>query len=312
MKKTIGIFAACMVLASAAHAAGQLNDNTAAAAMQPDKTAITADSVAEKAEAEKADGKKEAEPVKNAQNVKTAPQDDPKDDTVQQVQKKEPRVIRKTVKIAPKQENWYLTKPADFTYYVSRTQPEYSLAIPAAFGADLLEGLPAEGSMLVRGASDTTVMSFNAAPSAGVKWADVFKAALTGKKLLPPPSPVTKLSRQNGEDIIEITEFEAPPQYSYQQVDTAPLELPSQLENLVLTEAGEYKTFQGVNSQYMQFTCTSAGTACILRLTLTEYSGYQYTGLYLFPQNGRLKFIPLSTYSARSLQCGSKSYFDNY
>ena len=76
-------------------------------------------------------------------------------------------------------------------------------------------------------------------------------------------------------EIIEITEFEAPPQYSYPagKIPEA-LSLPPQLQNLVLTEAGEYKTFQGLNTRYMQFKCTSGNVPCLLRLTLTQHSGY--------------------------------------
>lgn len=272
MKKIIGILSACLLFAVCAQAQEQLNT-----APQP--------------------AKKEAAAAKTQQ-------------AAAQQEAKQPRIVRKTVKIQPPAENWYLTKPADFTYYINKQQPDYSLAVPNAFGTDLLDGLPAEGAMLVRGADDATAMTFNASGSGQAP--AVFKAAVTGKKLMPPPAPVTRHLKQNGEEIIEITEFETPPQYSYQQVDTAPLKLPPQLENLVLTEAGEYKTFQGLNSRYMQFKCSSGNVPCLLRLTLTEYSGYQYLGFYLFPESRRLTFIPLADYSARSLQCGSKSIFRGY
>ena len=184
------------------------------------------------------------------------------------------------------------------------------MAIPTAFGADLLAGLPAEGPMITRGADDATAMMFNASPPDGK--AAVFKDALAGKQLMAPPAPVTRHLKEKGEEIIEITEFEAPPQYSYRQVNTEALNLPPQLQNLVLTEAGEYKTFQGLNTRYMQFKCTSGNVPCLLRLTLTQHSGYQYTGFYLFPENKRLTFIPLADCSARSLQCGQSSLFDKY
>lgn len=228
--------------------------------------------------------------------------------TVQQV--KQPRIVRRTVKIEPAKENWYLTKPADFTYYVNKTAPSYSLAIPTAFGTDLLAGLPVQGPMITRGADDATAMMFNASVPDGK--AAVFKEALAGKQLMAPPTPVTRHIKEKDKEIIEITEFEVPPQYSYRQVNTEVLNLPPQLQNLVLTEAGEYKTFQGLNTYYMQFKCTSGNVPCLLRLTFTQHSGYQYTGFYLFPENKRLTFIPLADYSARSLQCGQSSLFDKY
>lgn len=164
--------------------------------------------------------------------------------------------------------------------------------------------------MITRGADDATAMMFNASLPDGK--AAVFKDALAGKQLMAPPAPVTRHLKEKGEEIIEITEFEAPPQYSYRQVNTEALNLPPQLQNLVLTEAGEYKTFQGLNTRYMQFKCTSGNVPCLLRLTLTQHSGYQYTSFYLFPENKRLTFIPLADYSARSLQCGQSSLFDKY
>lgn len=324
MKKTIGILTACLLVAGGVQAAQ----------VQHAPNAITSDMLAEvnaqfNAPEAKESGKAAKKPpvidktqvqngnVKNAQNVKSAPQGEAKEKTAQQV-KKEPRVVRKTVKLTPPQEKWYLTKPTDFTYYVNKEGAAYSLAIPYAFGSDLLAGLPVSGPMIARGASDTVAMSFNAA-SAGDA-AQIFKAALAGKKQLPPPAPVTKhitlpADKAKGtpaEEVIEITEFEAPPQYSYEQVDVTPLGLPEQLKNLTLVEAGEYKTFQRLNSQYMQFKCTSGGVPCMVRLTLTQYSGYQYTGFYLFPEAQRLTFIPLANYSARSLQCGSRSVLTGF
>lgn len=93
-----------------------------------------------------------------------------------------------------------------------------------------------------------------------------------------PPAPVTRHLKEKGEEIIEITEFEAPPQYSYRQVNTEALNLPPQLQNLVLTEAGEYKTFQGLNTRYMQFKCTSGNVplaCCALRLRSTAATSTQ-------------------------------------
>ena len=329
MKKTIGILTACLLLAGGVQAAQ----------VQHAPNAITSDMLAEvnaqlNVPEAKESGKVAKKPpvidktqvqktqvqdgnVKNAQNVKSAPQGEVKEKTAQQV-KKEPRVVRKTVKLTPPQEKWYLTKPTDFTYYVNKEGAAYSLAIPYAFGSDLLAGLPVSGPMIARGASDTVAMSFNAAAIGDAP--QIFKAALAGKTQLPPPAPVTKhitlpADKAKGtpaEEVIEITEFEAPPQYSYQQVDVTPLGLPEQLKNLTLVEAGEYKTFQGLNSQYMQFKCTSGGVPCMVRLTLTQHSGYQYTGFYLFPEAQRLIFIPLANYSARSLQCGSCSVFDRF
>ena len=324
MKKTICILTACLLMAGGVQAAQ----------VQHAPNAITSDMLADvnaqlNAPDAKESGKAVKKPsvidktqlqngnVKNAQNVKSAPEGEAKEKTAQQV-KKEPRVVRKTVKLTPPQEKWYLTKPTDFTYYVNKEGAAYSLAIPYAFGSDLLAGLPVSGPMIARGASDTVAMSFNAASIGDAP--QIFKAALAGKKQLPPPAPVTKhitlpADKAKGtpvEEVIEITEFEAPPQYSYEQVDVTPLGLPEQLKNLTLVEAGEYKTFQGLNSQYMQFKCTSGGVPCMVRLTLTQHSGYQYTGFYLFPEAQRLTFIPLANYSARSLQCGSRSVFDRF
>lgn len=333
MKKTIAALAICLFAAGAAHAAMPQTPNTitpdllaeATAKLNnpEEKTSANAEQqAAQQAKSKQTTGSSTtaAEPngtapeqeaaVKTPANVKTAPAAGQNKNTAQQTQPKPPRVVRRTVKIEPAKENWYLTKPADFTYYVNKTAPSYSLAIPTAFGADLLAGLPAEGPMITRGADDATAMMFNASLPDGK--AAVFKDALSGKQLMAPPAPVTRHIKQNGEEIIEITEFTAPPQYSYRQVDTAPLNLPAQLQNLVLTEAGEYKTFQGLNTRYMQFKCTSGNVPCLLRLTLTQHSGYQYTGFYLFPENKRLTFIPLADYSARSLQCGQSSLFDKY
>lgn len=332
MKKTIAALAICLFAAGAAHAAmpqtpntitpdllaeatvklnnppaenpagtEQQNDQTPKESPEPESSNTTAqNSPAPEQEAA----------VKTPANVKTAEQGTEKGKNTVQQQVKQPRVVRRTVKIEPAKENWYLTKPADFTYYVNKTTPSYSLAIPTAFGADLLTGLPAEGPMITRGADDTTAMMFNASLPDGK--AAVFKDALAGKQLMAPPAPVTRHLKEKGEEIIEITEFEAPPQYSYRQVNTEALNLPPQLQNLVLTEAGEYKTFQGLSTRYMQFKCSSGNVPCLLRLTLTQHSGYQYTGFYLFPENKRLTFIPLADYSARSLQCGQSSLFDKY
>lgn len=308
MKKTIAALAICLFAAGAAHAAMPQTPNTITPDLLAEATAKLNNPPAENptgTEQQNAQTPKESpEPessnttapngtaheqeaaVKTPANVKTAETDTEQGKNTVQQQVKQPRVVRRTVKIEPAKENWYLTKPADFTYYVNKTAPSYSLAIPTAFGADLLAGLPAEGPMITRGADDATAMMFNASLPDGK--AAVFKDALAGKQLM------------------------APPQYSYRQVNTEALNLPPQLQNLVLTEAGEYKTFQGLNTRYMQFKCTSGNVSCLLRLTLTQHSGYQYTGFYLFPESKRLTFIPLADYSARSLQCGQSSLFDKY
>lgn len=315
MKKTIAALAICLFAAGAAHAAMPQTPNTITSDLLAEATAKLNNPPAENptgTEQQNAQTPKDSpEPessnttaqngtapeqeaaVKTPANVKTAETDTGQGKNTVQQQVKQPRVVRRTVKIEPAKENWYLTKPADFTYYVNKTAPSYSLAIPTAFGAD-----------------DATAMMFNASQPDGK--AAVFKDALAGKQLMAPPAPVTRHLKEKGEEIIEITEFEAPPQYSYRQVNTEALNLPPQLQNLVLTEAGEYKTFQGLNTRYMQFKCTSGNVPCLLRLTLTQHSGYQYTGFYLFPENKRLTFIPLADYSARSLQCGQSSLFDKY
>lgn len=347
MKKIVGIMGICLAVAAGVQAAVP---DGAAPAIKAAAGAVTADSVAgtltntapqpevkeetpvqaqnEPAAAETAPAEenavnkqentvgKETAPVKNKQNASTADAQADKQTAVQngkpaqQAQPKPPQVVRRTVKIEPAKENWYLTKPTDFTYYVNKNGAAYSLALPYAFGTDLLAGLPVQGPMIARGADDATAMSFNASVPDGR--AAVFKEAISGKQLMPPPSPVTRHLKEKDEEIIEITEFEAPPQYSYCQVDVTPLQLPQQLQNLVLTEAGEFKTFQGLNCRYMQFKCTSGGTPCLLRLTLTEHSGYQFAGFYLFPESKRLTFIPLANYSARSLQCGQNSFMSNF
>ena len=332
MKKTIAALAICLFAAGTAQAAMPQTPNTITPDLLAEATAKLNNPPAEKpagTEQQNAQTPKDSpEPessnttaqngtapeqeaaVKTPANVKTAEPGTEKGKNTVQQQVKQPRVVRRTVKIEPAKENWYLTKPADFTYYVNKTAPSYSLAIPTAFGADLLAGLPAEGPMITRGADDATAMMFNTSLPDGK--AAVFKDALAGKQLMAPPAPVTRHLKEKGEEIIEITEFEAPPQYSYRQVNTEALNLPPQLQNLVLTEAGEYKTFQGLNTRYMQFKCSSGNVPCLLRLTLTQHSGYQYTGFYLFPENKRLTFIPLADYSARSLQCGQSSLFDKY
>lgn len=309
MKKIFGIMGLCLAVAAGAQAA---TPEGAAPVIKAPAEAVTADSVAGAVNTAQPEVKDVEEIPASGNN--TAAQADKQTaaqkDKTAQPQPKPPRVVRRTVKLEPAKENWYLTKPADFTYYVNEQGAAYSLALPYAFGTDLLAGLPAQGPMIVRGADDATAMSFNASTPDGK--AAVFKEALAGKQLMPPPSPVTRHLKEKNEEIIEITEFEAPPQYSYRQVDVTPLQLPQQLEDVVLTEAGEYKTFQGLNSRYMQFKCTNGGTPCLLRLTLTEYSGYQYTGFYLFPESKRLTFIPLANYSARSLQCGKSSFMSNF
>lgn len=333
MKKTIAALAICLFAAGAAHAAMPQTPNTITPDLLAEATAKLNNPPAENpagteqqndqtpkespepessnATAQNGTAPEQEAAVKTPANVKNAETDTEQDkNTVQQQVLFLPRVVRRTVKIEPAKENWYLTKPADFTYYVNKTAPSYSLAIPMAFGADLLAGLPAEGPMITRGADDATAMMFNASLPDGK--AAVFKDALAGKQLMAPPAPVTRHLKEKGEEIIEITEFEAPPQYSYRQVNTEALNLPPQLQNPVLTETGEYKTFQGLNIRYMQFKCTSGNVPCLLRLTLTQHSGYQYTGFYLFPENKRLTFIPLADYSARSLQCGQSSLFDKY
>lgn len=286
MKKIFGIMALCLLAASVVQAAQP--DNTVNAPKV--QTGTTTDAVNTQ---QSTNGTAQKDVIKS-----------------QTEQPKQPRIVRRTVKLDAAKENWYLTRPADFTYYVNKETPDYSIALPYAFGTDLLSGLPAQGTMIARGADDTTAMTFNA--SAADNKAEVFKAALDGKQLMPPPAPVTRHIKENNEEIIEITEFEAPPQYSYKQVDVTSLQLPPQLENIVLTEAGEYKTFQGLNCRYMQFKCNSGSTPCLLRLTLTQHSGYQYMGFYLFPENKRLTFIPLADYSARSLQCGKNSFMSNF
>ena len=61
--------------------------------------------------------------------------------------------------------------------------------------------------MITRGADDATAMMFNASLPDGK--AAVFKDALAGKQLMAPPAPVTRHLKEKGEEIIEITEFEA-------------------------------------------------------------------------------------------------------
>ena len=232
MKKTIAALAICLFAAGAAQAAIPQTPNTITPDLLAEATAKLNNPPAENqtgTEQQNAQTPKESpEPessnttaqngtapeqeaaVKTPANVKTAEPNAEKDKNTVQQQVKQPRVVRRTVKIEPAKENWYLTKPADFTYYVNKTAPSYSLAIPTAFGADLLAGLPAEGPMITRGADDATAMMFNASLPDGK--AAVFKDALAGKQLMAPPAPVTRHLKEKGEEIIEITEFEAPPQ----------------------------------------------------------------------------------------------------
>ena len=302
MKKTIAALALCLFAAGAAHAAMPQTPNTITPDLLAEATAKLNNPPAEKPAATEQQnaqtpkgspesGSNTTAPngtapeqeaaVKTPANVKNAEPGTEKGKNTVQQQIKQPRVVRRTVKIELAKENWYLTKPADFTYYVNKTAPSYSLAIPTP-SARIAGRLPAEGPMITRGADDATAMMFNASLPDGK--AAVFKDALAGKQLMAPPAPVTRHLKEKGEEIIEITEFEAPPQYSYRQVNTEALNLPPQLQNLVLTEAGEYKTFQGLTTRYMQFKCTSGNVPCLLRLTLTQHSGYQYTGFTCSPK----------------------------
>lgn len=181
MKKTIAALAICLFAAGAAHAAMPQTPNTITPDLLAEATAKLNNPPAEnpagteQQNAQTPKGSPESgsnttapngtvpeqeAAVKTPANVKTADPDTEQSKNTVQQQVKQPRVVRRTVKIEPAKENWYLTKPADFTYYVNKTAPSYSLAIPTAFGADLLAGLPAEGPMITRGADDATAMMF--------------------------------------------------------------------------------------------------------------------------------------------------------
>ena len=129
--------------------------------------------------------------------------------------------------------------------------------------------------MITRGADDATAMMFNASLPDGK--ASVFKDALAGKQLMAPPAPVTRHLKEKGEEIIEITEFEAPPQYSYRQVNTEALNLRPSCKTLCLRKQANTKPFRGLTPAICSLNAPAAmcPACCALRLRSTAATSTQ-------------------------------------
>lgn len=199
-------------------------------------------------------------------------------------------VIKKIKPPIPEEKPLRVIWPQDFYYYSYNGDPYYSLSLPKDFGADTLAGLPAEGPMLVRAHSNTLLMSFTAAGSDTVR-AKVFGEALKTRTEIPLPPLGPN----------EEYEYIPAPRYTY-HTDTAPLELPKQITNVKIVDAGSGRTAENLIVQYLYLSCTADGQHCMAVLTHSERNQKAFDGLFVFPYAEKQNYIPLVTFTAQSLR----------
>ena len=180
--------------------------------------------------------------------------------------------------------------PQDFYYYSYNGDPYYSLSLPKDFGNDTLAGLPAAGPMLMRAQSNTVLMTFAATENDPVK-NRIFSEALKNRSEIPLPPLGPN----------EEYEYIPAPRYTY-NTDPAPLELPKQITNVKIVDAGSGRTAENLIVQYLYLSCTADGQHCMAVLTHSERNQKAFDGLFVFPYAEKQNYIPLVTFTAQSLR----------
>ena len=175
-------------------------------------------------------------------------------------------------------------------YYSYNGDPYYSLSLPKDFGTDTLAGLPAAGPMLMRAQSNTVLMTFAATENDPVK-NRIFSEALKNRSEIPLPPLGPN----------EEYEYIPAPRYTY-NTDPAPLELPKQITNVKIVDAGNGRTAENLIVQYLYLSCTADGQHCMAVLTHSERNQKAFDGLFVFPYAEKQNYIPLVTFTAQSLR----------
>lgn len=199
-------------------------------------------------------------------------------------------VIKKINPPVPEEKPLRVIWPQDFYYYSYNGDPYYSLSLPKDFGSDTIAGLPAAGPMLMRAHSNTVLMTFAAADNDTLK-NSVFSDAVKNRVEipLPPLGPNEEYA------------YIPAPRYSY-VTDPAPLNLPKQISNAKIVDAGSGYTAENLPVQYLYLSCTVNGQQCLTALTHSERNGKSFDGLFVFPSAEKQNYIPLVTFTAQSLR----------
>ena len=179
-------------------------------------------------------------------------------------------VIKKIKPPIPEEKPLRVIWPQDFYYYSYNGDPYYSLSLPKDFGTDTLAGLPAAGPMLMRAQSNTVLMTFAATENDPVK-NRIFSEALKNRSEIPLPP-------------------------------LGPLELPKQITNVKIVDAGSGRTAENLIVQYLYLSCTADGQHCMAVLTHSERNQKAFDGLFVFPYAEKQNYIPLVTFTAQSLR----------
>lgn len=199
-------------------------------------------------------------------------------------------VIQKIQPPVPQEKPLRVVWPQDFYYYAYNGEPYYSLLLPKDFGSDTIAGLPAVGPMLMRAQSNIVMLTFDAAASDPAK-ARVFSDAVKNRVQipLPPLGPNQEYA------------YIPAPRYNY-YTDTAPLELPKQITNAKIVDAGTWRTAENLPVQYLLLSCYADGQHCMAALTRSERSGKAFEGLFIFPYAEKHNYLPLVSHTAQSLR----------
>lgn len=199
-------------------------------------------------------------------------------------------VIKKIKPPVPAEKPLRVIWPQDFYYYSYNGDPYYSLSLPKDFGTDTLAGLPAAGPMLMRAQSNTVLMTFAATENDPAK-NRIFSKALRDRTEIPLPPLGPN----------EEYEYIPAPRYAY-NTDPAPLELPKQITNAKIVDAGSGRTAENLTVQYLYLSCTADGQHCMAVLTHSERNQKAFDGLFVFPYAEKQNYIPLVTFTAQSLR----------
>lgn len=199
-------------------------------------------------------------------------------------------VIKKIKPPVPAEKPLRVIWPQDFYYYSYNGDPYYSLSLPKDLGTDTLAGLPAAGPMLMRAQSNTVLMTFAATENDPAK-NRIFSEALRDRTEIPLPPLGPN----------EEYEYIPAPRYAY-NTDPAPLELPKQITNAKIVDAGSGRTAENLTVQYLYLSCMADGQHCMAVLTHSERNQKAFDGLFVFPYAEKQNYIPLVTFTAQSLR----------
>lgn len=133
-------------------------------------------------------------------------------------------------------------------------------------------------------------MSFTAADSDPVR-AKVFGEALKTRTEIPLPP----LGPNEEYDISQ-------PHVIHTIQIRQPLELPKQISNAKIVDAGSGRTAENLIVQYLYLSCTADGQHCMAVLTHSERNQKAFDGLFVFPYAEKQNYIPLVTFTAQSLR----------